>query len=147
MKKIVIALFAAVLILTSCSSTDPNVGKYSGTFTFVTNNVTKSGSVRFVSNPLTGGLLLYGVVPINPVSGYSNIYMSNENNAELITQLLQYIGNQSNIYNAATEQIKNVKVEATFSGNTVSLDMFYEVALIGDLLNTRVSIVKFVGTK
>lgn len=147
MKKIVIALFAAVLILTSCSSTDPNAGKYSGTFTFVTNNVTKSGSVRFVSNPMTGGLLLYGVVPINPVSGYSNIYMSNENNAELITQLLQYIGNQSNIYNAATEQIKNVKVEATFSGNTVSLDMFYEVALIGDLLNTRVSIVKFVGTK
>lgn len=147
MKKVVIVLFAAVLVLTSCSSTDPNAGKYSGTFTFVTNNVTKSGSVRFVSNPLTGGLLLYGVVPINPVSGYSNVYMSNETNAELITQLLQYIGSQSNIYNAATEQIKNVKVEASFSGNTVSLDMFYEVALIGDLLNTRISIVKFVGTK
>jgi hypothetical protein len=147
MKKIVIVLFAAVLVLTSCSSTNPNAGKYSGTFTFVTNNITKSGSVRFVSNPLTGGLLLYGVVPINPVSGYSNVYMSNENNAELITQLLQYIGNQSNIYNAATEQIKNVKVEASFSGNTVNLDMFYEIAIIGDLLNTRVSIVKFTGTK
>ena len=147
MKKIVIVLFAAILALTSCNSTNPNAGKYSGTFTFVTNNVTKSGSVRFVSNPLTGGLLLYGVVPINPVSGYSNVYMSNENNAELITQLLQYIGNQNNIYNAATEQIKNVKVEASFSGNTVNLDMFYEIALIGDLLNTRVSIVKFTGTK
>ena len=73
--------------------------------------------------------------------------MSNENNAELITQLLQYIGNQNNIYNAATEQIKNVRVEVSFSGNTVNMDMFYEVALISDLLTTRVSIVRFVGTK
>lgn len=147
MKKLVIVLFAAVLALTSCNSTNPYAGKYSGTFTFVTNNVTKDGSVRFLSNPMTNGLLLYGVVPISPVSGYSNIYMSNESNTELITQLLQYIGNQSNIYNAATEQIKNVKVEATFNGSEVSLDMFYEIALLGDLLNTRVSIVKFVGAK
>ena len=145
MKKIVIALFAAVLVLVSCNSTNQYAGKYSGTFTFVSNNVTKDGNMRLVSNPMTGGLLVYGVVPINPVS--SNVYMSNENNAELITQLLQYIGNQNNIYNSATEQIKNVRVEATFSGNTVNLDMFYEVAIIGDLLNTRISIVKFVGTK
>lgn len=145
MKKLVIVLFAAVLALTSCNSTNPYAGKYSGTFTFVTNNVNKSGNLRLVSNPLTSGLLVYGVVPINPVS--SNVYISNDNNAELVTQLLQYVGSQSNIYNAATEQIKNVRVEATFNGNTVNLDMFYEVALIGNLLNTRVSIVKFVGTK
>ncbi len=145
MKKLVIVLFAVVLALVSCNSTNPYAGKYSGTFTFVTNNVTKSGNLRLVSNPLTSGLLVYGVVPINPVS--SNVYISNDNNAELVTQLLQYVGSQSNIYNAATEQIKNVRVEATFEGNTVNLDMFYEVALIGNLLNTRVSIVKFVGTK
>ena len=145
MKKLVIVIFAAVLALTSCNSTNPYAGKYSGTFTFVTNNISKNGNLRLVSNPLTSGLLVYGVVPINPVS--SNVYISNENNAELITQLLQYVGNQNNIYNAATEQIKNVRVEATFEGNTVNLDMFYEVALIGNLLNTRVSIVKFVGTK
>ncbi len=145
MKKLVIVIFAAVLALTSCNSTNPYAGKYSGTFTFVTNNISKNGNLRLVSNPLTSGLLVYGVVPINPVS--SNVYISNENNAELITQLLQYVGNQNNIYNAATEQIKNVRVEATFEGNTVYLDMFYEVALISDLLQTRVSIVKFTGTK
>ena len=145
MKILVIVIFAAVLALTSCNSTNPYAGKYSGTFTFVTNNISKNGNLRLVSNPLTSGLLVYGVVPINPVS--SNVYISNDNNAELITQLLQYVGNQSNIYNSATEQIKNVRVEATFEGNTVYLDMFYEVALIGNLLNTRVSIVKFVGTK
>lgn len=145
MKKFVIILFAAVLALTSCNSTNPFAGKYSGTFTFVTNNVTKSGSLRMISNPLTSGLLVYGVVPINPVS--SNVYVSNDNNAELITQLLQQIGNQNNIYNTATEQIKNVRIEAIFDGNSVSVDMFYEVALISNLLQTRVSIVKFVGTK
>lgn len=145
MKKLVIVIFAAVLALTSCNSTNPYAGKYSGTFTFVTDNISKNGNLRLVSNPLTSGLLVYGVVPINPVS--SNVYISNDNNAELITQLLQYVGNQSNIYNSATEQIKNVRVEATFEGNTVYLDMFYEVALIENLLNTRVSIVKFVGTK
>lgn len=145
MKKIVIVLFAAVLALTSCNSTNPYAGKYTGTFTFVTNNVTKSGSLRMVSNPLTSGLLVYGVVPINPVS--STVYISNDNNAELITQLLQQIGNQNNIYNTATEQIKNVRIEAVFNGNSVSVDMFYEVALLSDLLQTRVSIVKFAGTK
>ena len=145
MKKLVIVIFAAVLALTSCNSTNPYAGKYSGTFTFVTNNISKNGNLRLVSNPLTSGLLVYGVVPINPVS--SNVYISNDNNAELITQLLQYVGNQNNIYNAATEQIKNVRVEATFSGNTVNLDMFYEVALISNLLQTRVSIVKFTGTR
>ena len=145
MKNFVIVLFAAVLVLTSCSSTNPYAGKYTGTYTFVTNNVTKSGSLRMVSNPLTNGLLVYGVVPINPVS--SNVYVSNDNNSELITQLLQQSGNQNNIYHTATEQIKNVKIEATFSGNSVDVDMFYEVALISNLLQTRVSIVKFTGTK
>ena len=145
MKKLVIVILAAVLALTSCNSTNPYAGKYSGTFTFVTDNISKNGNLRLVSNPLTSGLLVYGVVPINPVS--SNVYISNDNNAELITQLLQYVGNQSNIYNSATEQIKNVRVEATFEGNTVYLDMFYEVALISNLLQTRVSIVKFTGTK
>ena len=79
MKKIIPIILLAVLALTSCQNQNPNAGKYSGTFTFVTNNVNKDGSVRFVSNPMTGGLLVYGIVPVNPIS--SNVYMSNENNA------------------------------------------------------------------
>ena len=145
MKKIIPIILLAVLALTGCQNQNPYAGKYSGTFTFVTNNVTKEGSLRLVSNPMTSGLLVYGVVPINPVS--STVYVSNENNAALITQLLQQISNQNNIYNSATEQIKNVKMEASFSGNTVNLDMYYEIALLSDLLTTRVSIVRFVGTK
>ena len=146
MKKIIPIIMLAVLALTGCQNQNSFAGKYSGTFTFVTNNVTKDGSVRFVSNPLTGSLLMYGLFPLTPVSGNSNVYMSNENNTELITQLLQYIGNQNNVYNTATEQIKNVKVEATFSGNQVNIDMYYEI-LILELMTTRISIVKFSGTK
>ena len=145
MKKIIPIIMLAVVALTGCQNQNSYAGKYSGTFTFVTNNVTKDGSMRLVTNPLTSGLLVYGIVPINPIS--SNVYESNENNAELITQLLQYIGNQNNIYDSATEQIKNVKIEATFNGNTLNMDMYYEVALLNNLITTRVSIVKFVGTK
>ena len=145
MKKIIPIIMLAVLALTGCQNQNSYAGKYTGTFTFVTNNVTKDGTMRLVSNPLTSGLLVYGIVPINPVS--SSVYMSEENNAELITQLLQYIGSQSNIYNSATEQIKNVKIEASFNGNAVNLDMYYEIALLSDLRTTRVSIVKFAGTK
>ena len=57
MKKLVIVIFAAVLALTSCNSTNPYAGKYSGTFTFVTNNISKNGNLRLVSNPLTSGLI------------------------------------------------------------------------------------------
>lgn len=146
MKKIIPILFVAVLALTGCQNSNPYAGKYSGTYTFVTNNVTKEGNLRMVANPLTTGLLVYGVIPIDPYGG-SNTYVSNADNSALVTQLLQQIQFQNNIYNTATEQIKNVKVEAIFNGNTVNVDMYYEIALIGDLLNTRISIVKFVGTK
>jgi hypothetical protein len=146
MKKLIPILLVAVLALTGCQNTNPYAGKYSGTYTFVTNNVTKEGNLRMVSNPLTTGLLVYGVIPIDPYGG-TNTYVSNADNSTLVNSLLQQIQFQNNIYNTATEQIKNVKVEAVFNGNTVNVDMYYEIALIGDLLNTRISIVKFTGTK
>ena len=146
MKKIIPILLVAVLALTGCQNTNPYAGKYSGTYTFVTNNVTKDGNLRMVSNPLTTGLLVYGVIPIDPVNG-TTTYVSNADNSALVTSLLQQIQFQNNIYNTATEQIKNVKVEAVFNGNTVSVDMYYEIALLSDLLSTRISIAKFTGTK
>ena len=147
MKKLIPILLVAVIALTGCQNANPYAGKYSGTYTFVTSNVTKEGNLRLVTNPLTTGLLVYGVIPINPSGGSSTVYVSNSDNSALVTQLLQQIQFQNNIYNTATEQIKNVKVEAVFNGNTVSVDMYYEIALLSDLLNTRISIVKFTGTK
>lgn len=148
MKKLVVIAIAAVLALASCSSTNPYAGKYTGTFTFVSQNVTANGSMRILTNPLTTGLLVYGVIPIESVSG-GTIYASTADNSALVKQVLQIIGSQfqNNIYNTATEQIDNITVEATFSGNTVNMDLYYTVSLLNDVLNTRVSIVRFTGTK
>lgn len=143
MKKFLPLLLIAVLAFTACSDKNPLAGKYSGTYTFVTNNLQKQGTLRLVSNPLGNGLLLYGVVPLDYVS--ANLYETNTDNNELITQLLQYIGNNNNIYNAATETIQNVKIEAKFTGNVLDVDMYYNIQIIG--AGTRVSIVKFTGTK
>lgn len=134
----------AVLAFTACSDKNPYAGKYTGTYTFVTNNITKSGNLRLVSNPLSNGLLVYGVVPVDYIS--ATLYKTNTANTEMITQLLQYVGNNNNIYNAATEQIKNVSIEVQFAGNVVNVDMFYEIEIL-NTLNTRISIVKFTGTK
>lgn len=149
MKKLVIVLFAAVLALTSCTSTNPYAGKYSGTYTFVSQNVTTNGNLRLLSNPLTTGLLVYGVIPIESVAGYSSMYASTADNSALVKELLKQLGSQfqSNIYDASVEQIDNVRVEASFNGNTVNLDLYYTVSMLNDLLNTRISIVRFVGTK
>lgn len=144
MKKLFPILMIAVLAFTACSDKNPYAGKYSGTYTFVTNNITKSGNLRLVSNPLSNGLLVYGVVPVDYVT--ETLYKTNTANNEMITQLLQYVGNNNNIYNAATEEIKNVSIEVQFAGNVVNVDMFYEIQILGTV-NTRISIVKFVGTK
>ena len=149
MKKLVVIAIAAVLALASCSSTNPNAGKYTGTFTFVSQNVTANGRMRILTNPLTTGLLVYGVIPIESVAGSTTLYASTADNSALVKQVLDIIGSQfqNNIYNTATEQIDNITVEATFNGNTVNMDLYYKVSLLSDALSTRISIVRFTGTK
>ena len=148
MKKLVVIAIAAVLALASCSSTNPYAGKYTGTFTFVSQNLTTNGKMRILTNPLTTGLLVYGVIPIEPVAG-GTIYASTADNSTLVKQVLDIIGSQfqNNIYNTATEQIDNITVEATFDGNSVNMELYYKVSLLSDALSTRISIVRFVGTK
>ena len=149
MKKLVVIAIAAVLALASCSSTNPYAGKYTGTFTFVSQNVTANGSLRILTNPLTTGLLVYGVIPIESVGGSTIMYASTADNSALVKQVLDIIGSQfqNNIYNTATEQIDNITVEATFDGNSVNMELYYKVSLLSDALSTRISIVRFVGTK
>ena len=149
MKKFIPLLLIAVLAFTACSDKNPYAGKYTGTFEFFKNNitsgVTKTGNMRFVSNPLNGGLLMYAVVPLDP-AGAAGVYMTNSANMEYINALIQGIAGSNNIYDATTEQIKNVKIETKFNGSTVYCEMFYEITILSTLA-TRVSIVKFNGTK
>ncbi len=88
--------------------------------------------------------MLYGIVPVDYLT--ETTYKTSSVSTELISQLLQYVGNNNNIYNAATEQIKNVSIEVIFTGNTVHVDMYYEISVL-QTLQTRISIVQFVGTK
>jgi hypothetical protein len=100
--------------------------------------------MQFLTNPLTNGLLLYSVIPLNGVT--SERYVSNSGLLEYLDMLLESIGYQNNIYNAATEQIKNVAVTAEFSGNTVHAELQYEIEILGTI-STRITIVKFDGAR
>ena len=144
MKKFIPILLVAVLALTGCSNRNPYAGTYSGTFTFVTDNVTKSGKMQFLTNPLTDGLFLYSVIPLNAAT--STHYVSNSDMLDYVTVLLESIGNTNHIYNTATEQIKNVAIDVEFNGSNVYAEVTYEIAILGTL-NTRITIVKFSGVK
>ncbi len=155
MKKILPILLVAVLALTGCQNKNQYAGTYSGNFTFfkfntmditqqAANSDNKQGKMLFVTNPLTNGLFLYSVVPLNSVTPEQ--YVSNSGLLDYLDVLLQSIGYQNSIYNAATEQIKNIGITVNFSGNTVHAELQYEIEILGTV-NTRITIVKFDGTK
>ena len=155
MKKILPILLVAVLALTGCQNKNQYAGTYSGNFTFfkfntmditqqAANSDNKQGKMLFVTNPLTNGLFLYSVVPLSPVSPEQ--YVSNSGLLDYLDVLLQSIGYQNSIYNAATEQIKNIGITVNFSGNNVHAELQYEIEILGTV-NTRITIVKFDGTK
>lgn len=144
MKKILPIIMIALLALTSCSNKNPYAGVYSGTFTFVTDNVTKDGKMQFLTNPLTDGLFLYSVVPLNQAS--PTHYVSNSQVLDVISTLLENIGYTNHIYDTAKEQIKNVAIDVNFDGNNVYAELSYEIEILGSL-ETRITIVKFQGVK
>lgn len=144
MKKVLPIIMIALLALTSCSNKNPYAGVYSGTFTFVTDNVTKDGKMQFLTNPLTNGLFLYSVVPLSQAS--STHYVSNSQMLDVISALLENIGYTNHIYDTAKEQIKNVAIDVNFDGNNVYAELLYEIEILGSL-DTRITIVKFQGVK
>jgi hypothetical protein len=155
MKKIFPILLIAVLALTGCTNKNQYAGTYTGNFQFFkfstseiipnanpTDN--KSGKMQFLTNPLTNGLFLYSVIPLNAVTPEQ--YVSNSGLLDYLDMLLESIGYQNSIYNATTEQIKNIGITVTFSGNTVHAELQYEIEILGTI-NTRITIVKFDGTR
>jgi len=117
-----------------------------GTFKFISNNTTKDGSVRLTQNPLsTNGLLLYACLPLDYYT--EGVYKANSNNVEYMTTILESIAGASNYIDTASEQIQNIEVVATVSGNSLNLVIQYKVALLSDALNTYIKIIEFDGTK
>lgn len=155
MKKFIPILLVAVLALTGCQNKNPYAGTYTGTFSFfifsgldITQNAesssSKQGKMQFLSNPLTNGLFLYSVIPLNGVTPEN--YVSNSGLLDYLDVLLESIGYSNNIYEYGKEAIKNVAITVTFSGNSVHAELQYEIEILGTL-STRITIVKFDGTR
>lgn len=145
MKKLLPVLLVLAFAFTACSDSTGYAGKYAGTFTFIKDSTTKSGNVRITNNPLAqNGLLLYGILPLNSIS--TGVYQASSENVEFIANVLESIIGSSNYINTAEEAVKNIKVDATFTGNTLNMDVYYEIQIL-NTLQTRVEIIKFTGSK
>ncbi len=149
MKKLFPIFLLLVLGFSACTSGEgaQYAGKYKGTFTFIKQNgKTKDGTVAISNNPLSqNGVLLYYCLPLNYVS--AGVYQTTSENVEYISQVLSSIVGESSYIDTATETVKDITVEASFSGSTLTMSVYYTVALLNDLLNTRVEIITFTGTK
>lgn len=148
MKKLLPILMILVLGLTACTpgTGSQYAGKYTGTFKFIKDSTTKEGSVRITNNPLSqNGVLLYAVLPLDYVS--TDHYRANSENVQYMTQVLEAIFGNNNYIDTASEQVKNIKVDAEFNGNSLKMVVYYEVQMLSGLLNTEVRIVEFSGTK
>ena len=154
MKKILPILLIAVLALTGCQNKNPYAGTYTGTFTFfkfpsmdMTQTPTtadKSGKMQFLTNPLTNGLFLYSIIPLNSVTPEQ--YVSNSGLLDYLDLLLDNIGYQNSIYEYCKEAIKNIGISVNFSGSSVHAELQYEIEILGTI-NTRITIVKFDGVR
>ena len=118
MKKLLPLIVILAFAPAGCDNANSEyAGKYTGTFTIVKENTTKSGSVRILSNPLsTNGVLLYGVLPLEYTT--TNTFEASSENVEWITQVLTSMVGQNNFINTATEQVKKIHVKAIFTGIT-----------------------------
>lgn len=124
-------------------------GTYSGTFKFITDGTTKDGSVKIYNNPVVeNGILMY-VLPMDYTSGTTWTANSSTSTGsittELMTQLLtQYIG--SSTVNTAEEAVKSMTATVSFSGSTMTMEIYYTVEILSSL-QTQVKIIRFTGTK
>ncbi len=149
MKKLFPIFLLLVLGFTACTNGEGKqyAGKYSGTFTFIKQNGrTKQGTVAISNNPISqNGILLYYCLPLEYVS--EGVYQSKSENVEYIATILESITGSNNYIDTATETVKDITIEAKFTGNTLEMTVYYTIALLNDLLNTRVEVISFTGTK
>ena len=122
-------------------------GKYKGTFTFIKQNGrTKPGTVAISNNPLSqNGVLLYYCLPLDYVS--QGVYKTKSENVEYIAQVLSSIIGDNSYIDTTSEVVKDITVECTFAGSSMTMSVYYTVALLSDLLQTRVEIITFAGNK
>ena len=147
MKKLFPIVMLLILGFAACTPGEGSkfAGKYSGTFTFVRDNYTKDGTVLITNNPLsTNGILMYACLPLEETT--PNVYEANSENVEYMATILESMTGGNNYIDSATEQVKNIKVKATFTDNKLDLTVAYEVQILG-IATTEIRIIEFTGTK
>lgn len=149
MKKLFPIFLLLVLGFAACTNGEgaKYAGKYKGTFTFIKQNgKTKDGTVAISNNPLSqNGVLLYYCLPLDYYS--TGVYQTRSENVEYIAQVLSSIIGDSSYIDTTTEVVKDITVECTFSGETLNMSVYYTIALLSDLLQTRVEIITFTGVR
>ena len=101
--------------------------------------------ILIVDGLIQNGVLLYYCLPLDYVS--TGVYQTRSENVEYIAQVLSSIIGESNYIDTTTEVVKDITVECTFSGNTLNMSVYYTIALLSDLLQTRVEIITFTGVR
>ena len=147
MKKLFPIFLLLVLGFSACTQGEGSkyAGKYAGTFTFIKDSHTKDGKVLITNNPLSpNGVLLYACLPLDYVS--TGVYKASSNNVEYMKTILESIIGGNNYIDTATETVKNISVDATFSGDYMEMTVYYTVEILSTL-QTRVEIITFTGTK
>ncbi len=149
MKKLFPLFLILALGFTACTQGEgaKYAGKYQGTFTFVKQDgKTKDGTVTISNNPLSqNGVLLYYCLPLDYAS--TGVYKTMSENVEYIANVLSSIIGDNNYIDTTTEVVKDITVECAFSGNSMTMSVYYTVALLSDMLQTRVEIITFTGSK
>ena len=149
MKKLFPIFLLLVLGFAACTNGEgaKYAGNYQGTFVFVKQDgKTKNGTVTISNNPLSqNGILVYYCLPLDNVS--TGVYRTKSENVEYIAQVLSSIVGESNYIDTTEEVVKDITVECSFSGDRMDMSVYYTVALLSDLLQTRVEIITFDGTK
>lgn len=149
MKKLFPLFLLLVLGFAACTNGEgaKYAGKYSGTFTFIKQDgKTKDGTVTISNNPLSqNGILLYYCLPLENVS--TGVYQTQSENVEYIANVLSSIIGDNNYIDSSTEVVKDITVECKFAGDKLDMTVYYTIALLNDLLQTRVEIITFGGTR
>ena len=103
-------------------------------------------STAISNNPLSqNGVLLYYCLPLDYVS--QGVYKTKSENVEYIAQVLSSIIGDNSYIDTTSEVVKDITVECTFAGSSMTMSVYYTVALLSDLLQTRVEIITFAGNK
>ena len=154
MKKVILMLFAMALAVCGCKDDSYEsanyVGNYKGTYHIIKqsdsgNSSTKQGTLHFTQNPVNKENLLWEY-SIDMQKTKDGVYETVENS--LTSEMIIMAANLINIGDYVEGTVDKIKAEATFSGSSLTMKIYYTVKMetVGGI-EFEVVIATFNGTK